>query len=91
MEKLEETIQFIIEDKIPSECYFDAHSIIDYLIQYHSDIYLSSYKKDWTTKDYHREISKTIDRFDKRIERVGDSWSLNIHKNFTPNAVWVKK
>jgi hypothetical protein len=24
------------------------------------------------------------------IERVGDSWSLNIHKKFTSNACWVK-
>ena len=92
MEKLKEKIQFIIEDIIPTGCFFDAHSIIEYLIQHHSDIYLSSYQKDWTTEYYHSMISKTIDNFDGTIiKREVLSWSLNIHKRFTTNACWLKK
>jgi hypothetical protein len=88
---MKNTIQTIIQEKIPKGCIFDAHSIIEYLIQYQSDIYLSSYKNGWSTEVYHSLISKEIAHFEGKIlERVGQSWSLNIHKNFSSNVCWTK-
>jgi hypothetical protein len=89
--KTKRLIQSIIRHKIPKKCVFDAHSLIEYLIQHHSDIYLSLHKNSWTTKFYHSEISRTID--DLRgdlIKKIGESWSLNIHKKFTENSCWKK-
>ena len=88
---MKNTIHTIIEEQIPKGYIFDAHSIIQYLIQNQSDIYLSSYKKGWTTDYYHSIISKEIAHFEDTIlERVGQSWSINIHKKFSPNVCWSK-
>ncbi len=85
------TIQSIIQEQIPKGSVFDAHSIIDYLIQNQSDIYLSTHQNGWTTEFYHSEISKTIASFEETIlKRVGECWSLNIHKRFTINVCWIK-
>jgi hypothetical protein len=84
-------IQSIIQHEIPKKCVFDAHSIIEYLIQYHSDIYLSTHQDNWTTEFYHSEISKTIATFEGSIiKRQGESWSLNIHNKFSQNVCWIK-
>ncbi len=84
-------IQSIIQREIPKGCVFDAHSIIEFLLQNQSDIYLSSYHNDWTTEFYHSEISKTITTFEGSIiRRIGESWSLNIHKKFSTNVCWIK-
>lgn len=84
-------IQSIINSEIPKGCVFDAHSIIEYLIQNHSDIYLSSFKTG-TTEYYHSEISKTIALFEESIiERTGECWSMNIRKKFSINKCWTKK
>jgi hypothetical protein len=90
--QMREQIRTIIQEKIPQACIFDAHSIIEYLIQHHSDQYLLSYSNG-TTEYYHSEISKAIDSFDGiSIERLPErSWSLNIHKRFTTNVCWRKK
>lgn len=88
---MKNAIQTIIQEQIPKGKIFDAHSIIEYLIQNQSDIYLSSYKSGWTTEFYHSEISKTIASFESKIiKRAGECWSLNIHKNFTTNVCWIK-
>jgi len=88
---MENTIQTIIESKIPKGHIFDAHTIIEYLIQYDSDIYLSSYQNNWTTDFYHSELSKLIATFEGAlVERQGISWSKNIHKKFTQNVCWLK-
>lgn len=87
---MKERIQTIIRDQIPQGSIFDAHSIIDCLIQHHSDDYLSFYNKG-TTAYYHSEISKTIDSLDGIVRLPESSWSLNIHKQFTVNACWRKR
>ena len=88
---MKNTIQTIIEKEIPKECIFDAHSIIEYLIQNHSDIYLSTYKNGWRTEFYHSEISKLIAEFENVIiTRTGESWSINLHKKFSKNTCWIK-
>lgn len=84
-------IQSIIQNDIPKNCVFDVHSIIEYLIQYHSDVYLSTHQNNWTTEFYHSEISKKIASFEGNIiTRQGESWSRNIHYNFSTNKCWVK-
>lgn len=89
--KMKSIIQTIINSKIPRGSIFDAHSIIEYLIQNHSDIYLSSYQNGWSTEYYHSEISKTIAAFEGSIlKRQGECWSLNIHKKFSLNVGWIK-
>jgi len=88
---MQNVIKSIINSEIPKGCVFDAHSIIEYLIQNHSDIYLSSFKTG-TTEYYHSEISKTIALFEGSIiKRIDDCWSLNIHKKFSQNKCWIKK
>lgn len=88
---MKNTIETIIQEQIPKGFIFDAHSIIEYLIQNQSDIYLSSYKNGWTTDYYHSKISKEIAHFEDTIlKRAGQSWSLNIHKKFSPNVCWTK-
>ncbi len=88
---MKNTIQTIIQSVIPKECVFDAHTIINYLIQYHNDVYLTSYKNDWTTAFYHSEISKTITTFeDSIIKRQGECWSRNITNKFSQNKCWIK-
>jgi len=88
---MKNTIQNIIKSEIPKKCVFDAHTIIEYMLQNHSDIYLSSYQNNWKTDYYHSEISKIIATFEGDIiERQGESWSINIHKKFSPNVCWIK-
>jgi len=84
-------IQEIIE-KIPKGKVFDAHSVIEYLIQNDSDIYLSSYNSGETTAQYHSRISRTISSFQKEnlIKPIGESWSQNIRDNFSENKCWEK-
>jgi len=88
---MENAIKTIILSKIPKGHIFDAHTIIEHLIQYDSDTYLSSYQNNWKTDSYHREISKLITTFEGEIiERQGTSWSKNIHEKFTANVCWLK-
>ena len=86
------TIETIIRNEIRPGCIFDAHTIINYLIQNHSDVYLTEHQNNWRTEYYHSVISKMIDEFSSSlIERLDDSWSRNIHMNYTENACWRKK
>jgi hypothetical protein len=68
------TVQEIIQSVIPKECIFDAHTIINYLKEYHSDIYSSYFEDGWEVAFYHSEISKTIATFEGDIiKRLGES------------------
>ncbi|GHV79058.1 hypothetical protein AGMMS49944_08490 [Spirochaetia bacterium] len=84
-------IQGIIS-KIEAGVIFDAHTIIEKLIQEHSDVYLSSYSNNKSTELYNSQISKIIDSFDgSLITRMpGESWSKNIRDNFSNCAYWKK-
>lgn len=88
---MKEIIEKIITKKIKKGYIFDAHTIIEYLIQNESDIYLSTHTNSWATSYYHSEISKTIDSFEGiLIKRFGLSWSQNIHNKFSENVCWIK-
>ena len=88
---MEHIIEKIIKSAIPKGCIFDAHAIINYLIQYHKQDYSSSKGSEWTTAFYHSEISKTIATFEGRIiERKGESWSMHVNNQFSQNKCWIK-
>ena len=86
------TIETIIRNEIRPGCIFDAHTIIDNLIQNHTDVYLAAHQNNWTTEYYHSAISRMIDEFGSNlIERLDESWSRNIQMKYTENACWRKK
>jgi len=89
---MKEIIKSIIKN-IPSGMIFDAHTIIEYLLQNNSDAYLDGYKGKTSTELYHASIGQTIADIaeEEQIERMGDSWSLNIHKTFSKCSCWKKK
>jgi len=78
---------------IPSGMIFDAHTIIEYLLQKNSDAYLDNYSGKTSTELYHAYIGQVIADIEKEglIERIGDSWSLNIHKTFSKCSCWKKR
>lgn len=91
MEQLESVIREIIEKEIPQRAIFDAHAVIDFLIQNQSDIYLNSHSQGGSTQVYHSRISKIIASCTDLVEQIGDGWSRNIHQNFFNNKVYRKK
>lgn len=88
---MKKTIKRIIGE-IQSGLLFDAHAVIQFLLQEDSDVYNAN-SKFATTEKYHSEISKIIDEFvnDGLIERVGESWSKNIRDNFSKCVCWRRK
>jgi len=88
---MKEIIKSIIKD-IPSGMIFDTHAIIEYLLQNNSDAYLANYTGN-STESYHGYIGQIIAKIKDEglLSRLGESWSLNIHKNFSECACWKKK
>jgi len=88
---MKEIIKSIIIEQIPSGMIFDSHAIIEYLLQKNSDVYLDNYNKT-NTKLYHGYISQFISDIENEnlVKRIGDSWSLTIHKTFNKCACWQK-
>ena len=87
---MKEIIKSIIGE-IPSGKVFDTHTIIEYLLQKNSDAYLHNCNGK-STELYHGYISQVISEIAKEglVKRIGDSWSLNIHKSFSECACWEK-
>jgi hypothetical protein len=90
-EEFKPIIESIIE-RIPHGMIFDTHTIIEYLLQNDSDVYLKNYNGK-TTELYHADIGKTVSEIAANglIKRIGDSWSLNIHKGFSECSCWKKE
>jgi hypothetical protein len=65
---------------------------VSYLLQNNSDAYLANYNGN-STELYHGHIGKFIAKIadEGLVSRIGDSWSLNIHKTFSECACWQKK
>ncbi len=87
-------IRSIIRE-IPKGNIFDSHTVIFLLIQQHSDEYLKSFNLNLnTTELYHAHLGKIIAEFENdpvdKIERIGESYSKNIHDTFSPCACWRK-
>ena len=88
---MKEIIESIIEG-IPPGMIFDTHTIIEYLLQNNSDVYLQNCNGK-TTLSYHGYIGQVIDGIakEKKFDNLGKSWSLNIHKRFSECTCWRKK
>ncbi|MBR5097501.1 MAG: hypothetical protein IK094_10400 [Treponema sp.] len=88
---MNQTIKSIISE-IPTEHYFDAHTVIQKMYQEYRTVYDSN-NKFATIEKYHSEISKNIDSFVQSgmIERIGESWSKNINGNYSECVCWKKK
>jgi hypothetical protein len=99
LDVLRPCIEEIIREDIEKENYFDAHVVIDRLIEKYSDEYLKQYvKTGGSTEYYHSEISKEIDSFvgtlSERIQENGtpvQSRSRTIHNKLQPCAIWKRK
>jgi hypothetical protein len=70
---------------------FDTHTVIEYLLQRYSDVYLSSFSHG-TTAGYNGHIGEIVDSFAGNLisQQIGKSWSMNIRKNFSDCACWRK-
>lgn len=88
---MKNTIATII-NKIPRGSIFDAHTIINYLIQKYTEIYLSSYNLATSLSIHHGNIAREVAKFEKStIVKNGNSWSMNIHKKYSKCKCWRKK
>jgi hypothetical protein len=90
--KMKEVIESIIKNHIKSGVIFDTHTIIEYLLQNDTDAYLTNFTGN-STETYHGNIGHIIAQIEDGglVSRIGESWSLNIRKNFSECACWKKQ
>lgn len=81
----------IVKRDIPRGLIFDSHAVIFLLLQKSSDDYLTQ-NKNQTTASYHGSIAAAIASLenDGLINKVGSSWSKNIHDKFSKCECWKK-
>jgi hypothetical protein len=73
--------------------FFDAHFVIDYLLQHEADTYLATVQNYKHINAYHSEIAKQIDKIvtnEGIATREGESISKNICDNFSECTCWKK-
>lgn len=85
-----------IVKKVKSGYIFDTHFVIGELIKNYSDEYLlfaSKYSSSNNlTLTFHGQIGQEINKLDgKSIDKVGWSWSENIHREASKCTCWKKK
>ena len=86
---MKETIRLIVEG-IPKGSIFDSHTVISLLIERYSDIYLANYSHT-STELYHGYIAQCIAELNSGIVRqLGQSWSRNIHGEYSKCAYWER-
>jgi len=87
---MKKNIELII-GQIQPGMIFDTHAIIEYLLQNDSDAYLQNCNGK-NTELYHAYIGQVVADIAEEglIERIGDSWSQNIHKTFSKCSCWKK-
>lgn len=98
---LRQSIQRVIVEKIPSGAIFDAHAIIDYLLQNDTNVYIRFYTlyANADISSFHGIVSQQIDSLCdlQLIEEIpmGDtyqqSWSKTIHCTYRLCKCWRKK
>lgn len=85
-----------IVDEVPKGCVFDSHFVINELIKRFSDQYLSfacrfAGANPQPTLTAHGKIGLEIDKLAGTvIEKIGDAWSENIHKQPSSCTCWRK-
>jgi hypothetical protein len=91
-----ECIEKILED-VQVGCFFDSHYVVNRMIKKFSDDYLRislkiNHETNNLTLRVHQQIGHLIAAFEgKLVERQTDqSWSLNIHGNYSTCALWKR-
>ena len=79
---LEKAIRNIISG-VPVGMYFDVHMVTQKLLQDHDDVYLSNIGHYTSAGQYHSKISSLIAQDADIVEKVGNSFSKNIHDTFS--------
>ena len=79
---LEKAIREIISG-IPVDVYFDVHTITQRLLQKHDDVYLVNIGHYSSAAQYHSKISSIISQETDMVEKIGNSYSKNIHDKFS--------
>lgn len=92
---LQSSIEAIIGE-MPKGCIFDSHTMIQFLMEKNTEVYLQAYKGEATVESFHSRLAKEIEAFTQPekgelIKRVGDAWSKNIRNNYSTCACWQKK
>ncbi len=92
---MKNAIQSIVNE-VPKGHIFDSHFIINELIKRFSDKYLAfvsnfAMGNQNITLTSHGKIGQEINKLDGSIlQKIGDAWSENIHKNPSKCTCWKK-
>ena len=79
---LEKAIRNIVSS-VPVGMFFDVHMVTQKLLQDHDDVYLSNIGHYTSASQYHSKISGLIAQDTDVVEKVGNSFSKNIHDKFS--------
>lgn len=88
--EMEKVVKEIISS-IPSNAFFDVHTIVEKLLQEHDDVYLTSIGHYTTAAHYHSKISAIIAENTDLVEKAGNSYSKNIHDKFSECHLFKRK
>ncbi|MCL2232293.1 MAG: OmpA family protein [Treponema sp.] len=88
--ELEKAIREIIGG-IPAGAHFDVHTVVEKLLQEHDETYLMSVGNYTSAAQYHSKISAIIAHEVELVEKVGDSYSKNIHDKFSECHLFRRK
>ncbi len=92
---MEKAILEFIDTEVKSGQYFDSHTLIKYLIQKHTDLYLQGAGGKQRADTYHGQLAQKLSVLEKDgvLEKIGDkvSVSKNIKDKFSECALWRKK
>ena len=86
---LEKAVRDIITG-IPSDAYFDVHTVIQKLLQEHDDVYLMNVGHYTSAAQYHSKISGIIAETGI-VDKAGNSFSKNIHDKFSECHLFKRK
>ena len=77
---------------VPSGTIIDAHTVINFLWERHSDVYLACHPNGLAMKSFHGIISGAIDSFDGELLRAlpNESFSRTLSGSYTANKCWIK-
>jgi len=87
---LEKAVREIISG-VPSDAFFDVHTVVEKLLQEHDDVYLMNIGHYTSAAQYHSKISAIIAQETDIAERAGDSFSKNIHDKFSECHLFKRK
>ena len=87
---LEKTVRDIISS-IPSDASFDVHTVVEKLLQEHDEVYLMNIGHYTSAAQYHSKISTIIAHNTDIAEHIGNSYSKNIHDNFSECHLFKRK